>query len=82
MLHQLRRRAAVALASLAAVLAGNVEEMQVIVALALIGYGMSLVWMPGAYLVPGVVWLWLWLPQRKPLIAPTPAAPVETKGRS
>lgn len=54
----------------------GVDEMGLLVALGLIAAGFSMVWLPGAFLVPGAVLLWIWLPVRKGFVqrdAPTVA---------
>lgn len=45
------------------------EELLLTFALALIARGLWLAWQPGAYLVPGVVILWMVLPSRKAFVA-------------
>lgn len=46
------------------------SELCVIVALGLIVKGLSLIWMPGAYLAPGIVLLWCGLPSRPRFLDP------------
>lgn len=45
------------------------EELLLIAALALIARGFWLSWRPGAYLVPGLVILWIALPSRASFVA-------------
>lgn len=57
----------------------GIEEVAIYAALALIAVGSWQVWRPGAFLVPGAVMLWMYLPQRTTFIKRShealPAAP-------
>lgn len=66
MWHQLRRRVGVGVARAAAAVSGEIgrDEVYLCGALALIGYGCWDLWRPGSFLVPGIVLLWISLPQR------------------
>jgi hypothetical protein len=46
----------------------GLDEALLLVAVGLIGYGLWDVWRPGAYLVAGVVLLWIVLPARVPFV--------------
>jgi hypothetical protein len=59
----------------------GVDELLLVLALTLVAVGMWQVWKPGAYLVPGLVLLWIVLPQRASWIARPPAAPSEKADR-
>ena len=50
----------------------GVEEALIYTALGLLAAGCWQVWQPGAFLVPGAVMLWLYLPQRAPFIKKEP----------
>lgn len=72
-----RRRLAMARAAIsrrgraaAVTIAGLIgpDEILVGAALVLIAVGMWQVWKPGAFLVPGVVLLWIGIPQRAPFV--------------
>lgn len=52
----------------------GVEEALIYTALALLACGCWQVWKPGAYLVPGAIMLWMYLPTRAPLIHREPKA--------
>jgi hypothetical protein len=53
----------------------GVDEVGLIAALLLIAVGFWDLWRPGAFLVPGAVLLWIWLPVRKPFVhRPTQAS--------
>lgn len=52
----------------------GVDEVLLVVALLLIAAGMWQVWKPGAYLVPGIVLLWIVLPARAAFVVRPPAA--------
>lgn len=49
----------------------GIEEVAIYAALALIACGFWQTWKPGAVFVPGVVMLWMYIPQRKSLIERT-----------
>lgn len=46
----------------------GIEEVAIYAALALIAAGCWQAWRPGSYLFPGLVMLWMYLPQRKAFI--------------
>lgn len=52
----------------------GVEEALIYTALGLMACGCWQVWKPGAYLVPGAVMLWMYLPQRKAFVDREPKA--------
>lgn len=51
------------------------EEIGIVIALALIAVGFWWAWRPGAFLVPGLVILWLVLPTRRPFVVPPDPQP-------
>jgi hypothetical protein len=51
----------------------GVDELLLAVALGLIAVGLWSVWRPGAYLVPGLVLLWIVMPARAPFLTRPPA---------
>lgn len=51
----------------------GIDELLIYAAIGLVAKGASMVWAPGAYLVPGIVMLWMYLPQRGSFIARPPA---------
>lgn len=54
----------------------GVDEVVLGVGVGLLSVGLALAWMPGAFLVPGAVLVWIALPSRQPLVtrAQAPAA--------
>jgi len=60
-------------------IAANVEELMVAAAIALIAAGLRDVWAPGAYIVPGLVLLWIYLPARTAFVV---SKPDDKKGRT
>lgn len=50
----------------------DADDVVLILALVLLAIGGGLVWLPAAFLAPGLVLLWLVLPSRAPFIARTP----------
>ncbi len=60
---------------LAIVAAIGIDELALALALGLIGLGCWMVWKPGAFLVPGLVLLWLALPSRAPFVSRPPDKP-------
>ena len=56
----------------AAWLARQVDELLLLLALALIARGLADVWQPGAWLVPGLVLLWIVLPTRRVFVVADP----------
>lgn len=66
--HVLRNAAA----AVASTLVGLLEELFVTAGLGLLALGFWDWWRPGAYLVPGLVLLWLFVPQRQRFVAPRP----------
>ena len=58
-------------------LVDNVHELLLVIALALIARGLLEVWHAGAYLVPGVVLLWIVLPTRRAFVV----ADVDRRGK-
>ena len=73
-LHIRNRRAAiakrlqVAAAAVAGAVRSNVGELLLTAALGFIAHGCWQVWRPGATLIPGLVLLWIALPQRRAFI--------------
>lgn len=57
----------------------GIDEIGLLVALGLIAAGFSMVWTPGAFLVPGAVLLWLAIPTRKTFIERPPQPPARRK---
>ena len=56
------------------------DEIVLVVALWLVGYGLWLTpWQPAAFIVPGVVLLWIALPPRKMFIQRQPAQPASPR---
>lgn len=51
------------------------------VAIGLIAFSLWTVWRPGAYLVPGIILLWIVLPTRRPFIDRTPPSPPDPRKR-
>lgn len=56
----------------------GVDELLLVVALGLIAAGLWQAWKPGAYLVPGLVLLWIVLPARAAFVVRPP--PPSEKG--
>jgi hypothetical protein len=52
----------------------GVHEILIYVAVALTAYGAAQVWRPSGALVPGIVMLWMYLPQRPRFVQPVPTA--------
>lgn len=75
-----RARSAAVVAAIVAVV--GPDEALLAVALALIAIGFSKVWLPGAYLVPGFVLLWIVMPARAPFIARPPVSPQKPDRRA
>ena len=50
----------------------GLDEVVVLAALVLIAVGFWQAWRPGAFLVPGLVLLWISLPRRLPFIVRSP----------
>lgn len=67
----LRARLRVAAAAVRA--AVGVDDLVLAAALMLLAIGFALVWLPGAFIVPGLVLLWLVLPSRAPFVTRPPA---------
>lgn len=57
------------------------DELLMLTALALIARGLWLTWQPGAYLVPGLVILWIAMPARSYFIARPPVMESEKPSR-
>lgn len=57
----------------------NVEELWIGAGVILVSVGMRDVWAPGAYIIPGLVILWIWLPARAPFVV---RATEDKKGRT
>lgn len=49
----------------------GLQELLVAAALWLLAQGFLEFWRPGAFIVPGAVMLWMFLPQRSRLVEPT-----------
>lgn len=56
------------LSALGRVLGSLTEELAILIALLLIGIGFWDFWRPGSFLAPGIVLLWLFVPQRRAFI--------------
>lgn len=56
----------------------GLDELLLVVGLALLAYGFWLTWSPGAFLVPGAVLVWIALPSRRAFID-RPAPPARRK---
>ncbi len=66
----------------ALVAAIGLDEIVLALALGLIGLGCWMVWKPGAFLVPGLVLLWLALPPRAPFVNRPPDKPQSSPRRT
>jgi len=57
------------------------DEIAIVLALALVALGCWQCWRPGAALVPGLVLLWLFLPQRSSFFSRPPTVPAPKVSR-
>lgn len=55
------------------------DELVLLAGLALVADGLWQVWRPGAFLAPGVVLVWIALPERKPFIERRPQPPAKRR---
>lgn len=51
----------------------GLDDLVLVLALALLSIGVGLVWVPAGLIVPGLVLLWLVLPSRAPFVTRPPA---------
>lgn len=52
----------------------SLDDLVLVLALVLLAVGFWQVWTPGAFIVPGLVLLWLVLPSRAPLVTRPPVS--------
>lgn len=65
------RNVSAIVASIGRMLASLTEELAILTGLILIGIGFWDCWRPGSFLAPGIVLLWLFVPQREKFVRPT-----------
>lgn len=51
------------------------DEVMLLAGLCMVAKGVSMVWAPGAWLVPGLILLWAFMPPRPSFLVGSPAKP-------